>query len=171
MFKTNLCALDSVSKGDWLLGMSQRAYAAMVGAWERMEVVTVHAVAMDSGTAKAADDYYDIELANGIKIDAVSGHHLANIRQLMQTYNVMALMNKLEVIEEPAPVETKTLGCQYMIELHVDGYKPGTILSHELMSLAIKHTIERMLETCGFGGFQTTVQSVQYEADYEIDPS
>ncbi len=62
------------------------------------------------------------------------------------------------------------LGCQYTVELTVDGYTDGAFLDHDMMEVAIQAAINRMLETSGFAGYTTKVGSVCFETDYPILP-
>jgi len=80
MFKTTLQNIHEVDESDF--GYGPHVYGLLLEAQaEELEVTVVQRV-IDNGNP--AHDNYDIVLDNGLKVDAVSGYHLADIHNFVE---------------------------------------------------------------------------------------
>jgi hypothetical protein len=57
------------------------------------------------------------------------------------------------------------LSHQYVIELETEG-PVDTPLAHDQLEIMMLHNLRKMLKTCGFAGFKTTVNVITYETTY-----
>lgn len=148
-FITSLQNVDNVSRSDWVEQVGPAAYASLRASAQLQSKVIVLGLEVDHGEANA--NYYNVKLPCGKVITGLSGFHLAHISLLA-----------------PPPLE-KAIGCQYTIELIVDGATVDTKLAHDMMAANIGIAVKQVLEVSGFAGYKTTVGLVTYETSYPVE--
>lgn len=143
--KTKLKLIHTVGSSDF--GIGAVAYGYLLQAQIHGTEVTVDDLEVDQGDPNY--NYYNVTLANGTKIPALSGIHLVDIENFGKRKGAV-------------------LSLQYAVELFVEDATPETGIDARLLETQISLALERMLAGCGFIGFTTKVGSVQFETSFTV---
>lgn len=113
--KTKLQHLNNFAADDF--GYPSLVYQMMMQAYQAGEEVTVVCIAVDNADGNMEHNYYDVQLANGLLLQALSGYHLHGIEGFAPTKKEYQFVVAVQFLVTETP-DVKTMEQQFQTAIN-----------------------------------------------------